>query len=55
MKGLLFSKPSSSNVELAETFSIGLTLLDLVLLENSQDLYNFEKYRIEYQKLEDKK
>ena len=36
---------------MAESFSIGLTLLDSVNLTNSEDLYNVGNYRMDYVKL----
>ena len=48
MKSLIFSNYSNANIELAETFSIGLTLLDVALLGNSEDIYNYSNFRIEY-------
>ena len=35
---------SSSNPTLAESFSIGLTALDAILLENGEYLYKNEKF-----------
>lgn len=40
--------------EIAEAFSIGLTLLDSVILSDSSDLYNYNNNRFDYQKLEQK-
>lgn len=40
---------------MAESFSIGLTLLDSVNLTNSEDLYNVGNYRMDYVKLEERR
>ena len=40
---------------LAESFSIGLTLIDAVTLSNSEDLYNLSNFRIDYDKLDERK
>ncbi len=42
---------SSSDFELSETFSIGLTLLDAALLTDSSDLYKNSK-QMNYEELE---
>ena len=40
---------------LAESFSIGLTMIDAVTLSNSEDIYNLNNFRIDYEKLEERK
>jgi len=39
----------------AESFSIGLTMIDAVTLSNSEDIYNLNNLRIDYEKLEERK
>lgn len=56
MKDLHFGlTESKSSFELAEAFSIGLTLIDCVLLTDSSDLYNLTNFRINYQKLDERR
>lgn len=51
MKHLLFKSFSNENFILAESFSIGLTLIDAVTLSDSEDIYNLSNFRIDYNKL----
>jgi serine/threonine protein kinase len=46
---------SKTDLALAESFSIGLTLLDSALLTDSTDLYSLSAFRIDYQKLEQRR
>ena len=46
---------SKCSYELAESFTIGLTLLDSTLLTNSTDLYSLANFRINYQKLDERR
>lgn len=46
---------TKADLALAESFSIGLTLLDSATLSDSSDLYSVSAFRIDYQKLEERK
>lgn len=54
IKDIHFGKTqASSNFELAETFSIGLAILDAAILESSKSLYNVGT-KFDYSKFESK-
>jgi serine/threonine protein kinase len=46
---------SKADLALAESFSVGLTLLDSAALTDSTDLYTVSSFRIDYQKLEERR
>lgn len=46
---------SKCSYELSESFTIGLTLLDSTLLTNSLDLYSLANFRINYQRLDERR
>lgn len=46
---------TKADLALAESFSIGLTLLDSATLNDSTDLYSVPAFRIDYQRLEERR